>query len=190
MNTILLLTGVKVGCRCRWPQDGSHPDCWQPPLKGVVLDQTDPRAWQGSLAFPCRDGALPDAEKVKAHVQWCHGEGLLNDKVPVLYEGVDASGPFLQWDSLDQLLPHAEMVAEWEKAKAEKLNAIGKQRREQIKSLRAEIRKTRAEMKERGIKRNSCFNRDLPGDGIDTQVKMVCNGRAEHVQVSRISGAT
>jgi len=118
------LTGVEVGCRYRWPQDGCHPDCWHPPLKGVVLEQSDPRAWNGSLAFPCRDGALPDAEMVKIHVQHCHDEGLLNDKVPVLYESVDASGPFLQWDSFDQLLPYAEMLAEWETARAGKLNAI------------------------------------------------------------------
>jgi len=163
LNTILMLTGVEDGCRYRWPQDGSHPDCWQPPLKGVVLEQADPRAWMGTLAFPCQDGALPDAEKVKAHVLWCHGEGLLNDKVPVLYESVDASEPFLQWDDLNQLLPYAEMLAEWETAKAGKLNSIEQQRREQIKELRAEIRKTRAEMKERGIKRTSCFNR-VEGD--------------------------
>lgn len=163
MNTILTLTGVEVGCRYRWPQDGCHPDCWQQPLKGVVLDQANPRAWQGSLAFPCRDGALPDPDRVKAHVVWCHGEGLLNDKVPVLYESVDAAGPFVQWDDLDQLLPYAEMLAVWETARAEKLNAIEKQRREQIKKLRAEIRRTKAEMKERGIKRSSCFNR-LDGD--------------------------
>jgi hypothetical protein len=49
------------------------------------------------------------------------------------------------------------------KAKAEKLQAIEQQRREQIKELRAEIRKTRAEMKDRGIKRTSCFNR-VDGD--------------------------
>jgi len=152
-----MLTGTEVGCRYRWSNDGCHPDCWLPPLKGVVLDQTDPRAWKGTLAFPCRDGSLPDADKVKAHVDWCHAQGLLNDKAPVMYEGGD--GPFIQWDSLDQLLPYAEMLAEWEKAKAEKLRAIEQQQRNQIKVLRAEIRKTRAEMKERGIKRTSCFNR-------------------------------
>ena len=159
----MTLTGVEVGCRYRWPQNGCHPDCWQPPLKGVVLEQIDPRAWKGSLAFPCRDGALPDADMVKAHVVWCHGEGLLNDKVPVLYEGVDAEGPFVQWDDIDTLLPYAEMVAEWETARTGKLNAIVQQRREQIKELRAEIRRTKAEMKERGIKRTSCFNR-VDGD--------------------------
>jgi hypothetical protein len=155
--------GVEVGCRYRWPFDGCHLDCWQQPLKGVVLDQTDPHAWLGSLAFPCRDGALPDADKVKAHVERCHSEGLLKDKVPVLYQGVDASGPFIQWDSIDALLLYGDMLAEWEKVRAEKRNAIERQRREQIKELRAEIRKTRAEMKERGIKRTSCFNR-VDGD--------------------------
>ena len=55
------------------------------------------------------------------------------------------------------------MLAVWETARAEKLNAIEKQRREQIKKLRAEIRRTKAEMKERGIKRTSCFNR-VDGD--------------------------
>lgn len=163
MNATPMLAGLEVGCRYRWPNDGCHPDCWQPPLKGVVLEQADPQAWKGSLAFPCRDGALPDAYKVKAHVQWCHGEGLLKDKVPVLYQGVDASGPFIQWDDLDSLLPYEVMTAEWEKARAEKFAAIAQQRRQQIKELRAEIRKTRAEMKERGIKRTSCFNR-IAGD--------------------------
>lgn len=159
MNTTQTLAGLEVGCRYRWPYDGCHPDCWQPPLKGVVLDQTDPRAWKGTLAFPCRDGALPDADKVTAHVHRCHGEGLLNDKVPVLYQGVDAGEPFIQWDDLDKLLPYADMRAEWEQTRAEKRIAIVLQRREQIKELRAEIRKARAEMKERGIKRTSCFNR-------------------------------
>lgn len=161
--TIDKFTGMEVGSRYRWPFDGCHPDCWQPPLKGVVLEQTDPRAWEGTLAFPCRDGALPHADKVKAHVQRCHDEGLLRDKMPVLYQGVDASGPFIQWDSIDALLPYGDMLAEWEKARAEKRDAIERQRREQIKELRAEIRRTRAEMKERGIKRTSCFNR-VDGD--------------------------
>jgi hypothetical protein len=157
------LTGSEVGCRYRWPNDGCHPDCWLPPLKGVVLDQADPRAWKGTLVFPCRDGALPDADKVKAHIDWCHAQGLLNDKVPVMYDGVDATGPFVQWDDINALLPCAEMRAEWVKAKAEKLQAIEQQRRQQIKELRAEIRKTRAEMRDRGIKRTSCFNR-VDGD--------------------------
>jgi len=161
--TLDKFNGIEVGCRYRWPYDGCHPDCWQPPLKGVVLNQTDPRAWKGTLAFPCRDGALPDSEEVKAHVLRCHGEGLLNDKVPVLYQGVDATGPFVQWDDLDSLLPYADIMSEWEKVKAKKRTAIERQRREQIKEVRAAIRKTRAEMKERGIKRTSCFNR-VDGD--------------------------
>ena len=163
MNATLILTGLEVGCRYRWPHDGCHPDCWQPPLKGVVLEQADPRAWKGSLAFPCRDGTLPDADKVKIHVDWCHGQGLLTDKMPVLYQGVDATGPFIQWDDIKTLLPYAEMLAEWEQARTEKLAAIERQRREQIKELRAEIKRTRAEMRERGIKRTSCFNR-VDGD--------------------------
>jgi hypothetical protein len=158
-----MLAGIEVGCRYRWPNDACHPYCWLPPLKGVALAQTDTRAWTGTLAFPCRDGALPDADKVKIHVEWCHHEGLLNDKVPVLYQGVDATGPFIQWDDITALLPYVEMLAEWEKAKAEKLQAIEQQRREQIKEVRAEIKRTRAEMKERGIKRTSCFNR-VDGD--------------------------
>jgi hypothetical protein len=107
----------------------------------------------------------------KAHVERCHDEGLLNDKMPVLYQGVDATGPFIQWDDINALLPYAEMLAEWEKARAEKLQATEQQRREQIKELRAEIRKTRAEMRERGIKRTSCFNR-VDGDTYRYNVTM------------------
>ena len=170
MNTTMISSGMEVGCRYRWPYDGCHPDCWLPPLKGVVLDQADPRALKGTLAFPCRDGALPDADKVKAHVQRCHAEGLLDDKVPVLYQRVDASGPFIQWDDLDKLLPYADMLADWEKARAEKRIAIERQRQAQIKELRAEIRRTKAEMKERGIKRSSCFNR------LETRLKSLVGG--------------
>jgi hypothetical protein len=81
----------------------------------------------------------------------------------LLYQGVDASEPFIQWDDINALLPYAEMLREWEKARAENRNAIEQHRRQQIKELRAEIRKTRAEMRERGIKRTSCFNR-VDGD--------------------------
>lgn len=43
--------GTQVGAE-RWPYDHAHPDCWQRPLAGEVLEVTDPRAWANTIAFP------------------------------------------------------------------------------------------------------------------------------------------
>jgi hypothetical protein len=70
------LRGIAAGARvtCRYRE--GH--------QGVLLAAHDPRAWQGSLAFPGND--LPDVETVKAHVAKCTASGLLDDKQPVLWD--------------------------------------------------------------------------------------------------------
>jgi hypothetical protein len=70
--------GARVRCAYRMPDIGR-------PIEGTLLAHDDPRAWQGSLAFP--GGELPDADAVRAHVASCQARGLLlDDKRPVLWD--------------------------------------------------------------------------------------------------------
>ncbi len=51
--------------------------------QGTVLAADDSRAWAGSLKFP---ELTPDPEAVKEHVQKCKDRGLLDGKIPVLWD--------------------------------------------------------------------------------------------------------
>jgi len=105
--------GTLVGAR-RWPDSHAHPDCWGRPWPGVVVPLDDPRAWQGTLAFP-RD-ELPDAGAVSAHVAACLLRGWLRDRVAVLWDfGSHGSRCYFESD----LRPYAEDLAAWETARAE-----------------------------------------------------------------------
>lgn len=101
--------GTEVGCRYRWPYFANHSDCWQRPIKGIVLALDDPRAWDKSLAFPI--GATQ--EDVTAHVEKCINQGYLNGReVPVLY---NVNGEeIIRWDY--QLSPYDHELAVWERA--------------------------------------------------------------------------
>jgi hypothetical protein len=75
--------GIAVGDQVgsgRIPYGHAHPDCWQTPWTGTLLAIDDVEAWAGSLAFP---EAEPEQLEVSAHVRWCLGQGLLQNKVPV-----------------------------------------------------------------------------------------------------------
>ena len=110
----MLPVGTEAGAR-RWPYHGAHDDCWGKPWKGVVLASDDPRAWRGTIAFPGELGD-PPAEKVRAHVAWCHEQGLLSD-VPVAWEFGKvywerwADGP----DSYG-VRPYGEDLVNWQRA--------------------------------------------------------------------------
>lgn len=104
--------GTEVGCKYRWPYHSAHPDCWQPPHKGIVLALDDPRAWRNSLAFPRQ---TPTQEECTAHVQSCLDRGLLTKNVPVLWTWNDVHEQGVQWD--DQLRPYAVELAAWEEAR-------------------------------------------------------------------------
>lgn len=106
--------GDVVGAE-RWPNaPGAHPDAWGRPWNGVVLAQDDPRAWHDTIAFPDRDGSLPAAVAVKAHVARCHGQGLLLDEVPVLWEFGR-----IYWERSARLRPYDEDLAAWHAERAQ-----------------------------------------------------------------------
>lgn len=110
-NLVHPVMGTEVGCKYRWPYHSAHPDCWQPPHKGIVLALDDPRAWSNCLAFP---GRTPSQAECTAHVQKCLDSGLLQNDVPVLWTWFDEQE--VQWDS--KLRPYAEELAAWESARA------------------------------------------------------------------------
>jgi len=101
-------TGTRVGAG-RWPNSASHPDTWERPLGGTVLEMDDPRAWAGTIAFSTE---TPDPDAVACHVQWCKSQGLLDGKIPVLW---DFGKVF--WESTDSLVPYIEDCARWRVAR-------------------------------------------------------------------------
>jgi hypothetical protein len=76
------LVGDRVGAG-RIPYHGAHPTCGKRPWAGTVLAIDDPKAWAGSIAFPTR---RPRQADVTAHVRQCQEQGLLGDKIPVLWD--------------------------------------------------------------------------------------------------------
>ena len=104
----------------RWPYAGGHVDCWGRPHVGILLADTDPRAWEGTLAFPFR---RPSAEEARAWVDGVKARGWWSgNSVPVLWLWAD--GTFrVWWESVKDdrwgVKPYAEDLAAWEAARAE-----------------------------------------------------------------------
>jgi hypothetical protein len=76
------------------------------PWKGIILAPDDPKAWEGTLAFP---RGLPDRDAVRAHLAR-HPELTLR-AVPVVWEF-----GLIEWERLDALRPYADDVAAREEA--------------------------------------------------------------------------
>jgi hypothetical protein len=102
----MLNVGDRVGAR-RWPFAGAHPDCWGRPWAGTLLAQDDPRAWAHTLRFPGRE---PSAAEASAWVAELHQDGLLSDRVPVLWDFGR-----IYWESIQALRPYVADVSAWEK---------------------------------------------------------------------------
>lgn len=98
--------GTEVSTNQRWPGSGFHPDCWEPPHKGIVLAVNNPRAWTNTVAFP---GRSPDQEEVDKHLENLKQRNISLDRTPVLYSfGV-------QWETDPR--PYDEVFADWQKAR-------------------------------------------------------------------------
>jgi len=107
-----LVEGTLVGSR-RWPSAAAHPDCWEPPHKGVVLSQTDVRAWSRTIAFSAGE---PSLREVTLHVAQLHARNLLVDDVPVLWDFPD--GPQVYWSRPQNLKPAEDDYRDWVRARA------------------------------------------------------------------------
>lgn len=102
--------GDVVGAQ-RWPYSAAHPDCWQPPWKGVVLDIEDPRAWANTLAFPAD---APDPQAVRAHVAYCRANipNAFARTVPVIWD-FGQHGKKCHWEVVSGLRLYAEDYLDW-----------------------------------------------------------------------------
>jgi len=107
--------GTEVSTEYRWPYDHGHPDCWQPPWKGIVLAPNDLRAWTGTLAFPSR---TPTTEDVDRHLANLAERDIPLTGLPVLY---DFDGdPTVQWETADKVVPYQQCLLHWRVARASK----------------------------------------------------------------------
>ena len=107
----MLNVGDKVGDFGRIPPYG-------PPWGGVLLAVDDPRAWKGTIAFPCLNGEPLDIEMVRVHIAKCAERGDIITDVPVLWNFKSYSRVF--WEKVDSLHPYADVLAEWHKDVDEK----------------------------------------------------------------------
>jgi hypothetical protein len=103
--------GARVGAD-RWPNTGAHPDAWNPPWSGVLLALDDPRAWEGTIAFP---GPDPDPSAVREHVARCLAAGYLTNRAPVLWDFGDRQRVW--WETRSSLRTYAQDLEAWAKAR-------------------------------------------------------------------------
>jgi hypothetical protein len=117
--------GDKVGMR-RWPYSHGHPDTWEQPHKGIVLDIKDQRAWKtkSGKTFPYTDahGCNLSAGRMtatKEEINFAYQRLVLqgdldpNKEVPVLW-----SFGYVYWEKIEKLLPYKEDYEAWATALA------------------------------------------------------------------------
>jgi hypothetical protein len=104
----------QVGSKDRWPYTSAHPDCWVPPHRGTVLCLDDPAAWSNTVAFPYQS---PNQEKCTQHVEECISNGLLLDRVPVLWTWANGNHTWVAWELASELISYEENLKLWEQAR-------------------------------------------------------------------------
>jgi len=127
--------GDEVGMK-RWPYYSCHPDAWETPRKGILLDVKDPRAWATKRStgetFPWNDSGLsrlcagcPVAKQ--EDVDFAYPRLVLagnldpNTTVPVLWKFGCVEAVY--WEKLEKLVPYADDLAEWQEARRQACRA-------------------------------------------------------------------
>lgn len=122
-------TGSWVGAG-RWPNQQAHPDFWQKPLRGQVLDFCDARAWANSIYFP-EDN--PHAGAVMGLALQLREQGLLRDLTPVCWEFGEARRVY--WERTAALRSYEEELVLWRAARAQRADALRHPRRRRPRAL-------------------------------------------------------
>lgn len=123
-------TGTLVGAG-RWPNQSAHPNLWQKPVSGQVLDFCDVRAWANTIHFPVDN---PHAGDVMGVALKLRAEGALSGLVPVVWDfGTHRS---VLWERELALRPYEEDVVLWRAAKALRLDELRHPRRRKPRDLR------------------------------------------------------
>lgn len=116
-------TGTWVGAG-RWPNQKLHPDFWQKPLRGQVLDFCDVRAWANSVHFP---EDTPHSGAVMGHALALRAQGVLEGLTPVCWEFGEHQR--VLWERDIALHAYEEDVALWREARASRLDQLRHPRR-------------------------------------------------------------
>lgn len=123
-------TGTMVGAG-RWPNQSAHPDFWQKPLSGQVLEFCDVRAWANSVHFP---EDAPHAGDVMGVALKLRAQGALNGLAPVFWDF--GTHRRVLWERESALRPYEEDVVLWRAAKALRLDELRHPRRRKPRDLR------------------------------------------------------
>lgn len=110
---IAVEVGAEVGAR-RWPWVSRSPDQWLQPVRGTVISRRDDRIWVGSVL-----GQSPSQEEIDRYLA-ARGDRL-KGSIPVIWDfGPIGGGMAAMWESVADLRPYSEDLADWqlERAKA------------------------------------------------------------------------
>jgi len=123
-------TGTWVGSG-RWPNQHAHPNQWQKPLRGQVIDFCDVRAWANSIYFP-EDS--PHAGDVMGVALRLKAEGKLDGLTPVFWDFLTHRR--VTWERTDGLRAYEDDVMLWRAARALRLDEIEHPRRRKPRDIR------------------------------------------------------
>ncbi|GAB3554065.1 hypothetical protein GCM10027343_41690 [Noviherbaspirillum agri] len=123
-------TGTWVGAG-RWPNQNAHPNHWQKPIRGQVLDFCDVRAWANSIHFP-EDN--PHAGDVMGHALRLRAEGALEGLTPVCWDFITHRR--VTWEKTSALRTYEDDVLIWRAARALRLDEIEHPRRRKPRDIR------------------------------------------------------
>jgi hypothetical protein len=121
--------GTVVGAG-RWPNQTAHPDLWQKPIAGQVIDFCDVRAWANSIYFPTDN---PHPGEVMGLALKLQEQGVLDGLTPVYW---DFDGhQRVMWEKTSQLRSYTDDVSLWRAAKALRLDEIRHPRRRKRRDI-------------------------------------------------------
>ena len=122
-------TGSLMGAG-RWPNQDAHPDFWQKPLRGQVLDFCDARAWANSIHFPEDNPHVGDVMGVALQLR---EQGLLKGLTPVWWDF--GTHHRVLWEKEAVLRPYEEDLVLWRAARALRMDELRHPRRRKRREL-------------------------------------------------------
>lgn len=126
----MLKVGTWVGAG-RWPNETAHPDQWQKPLRGQIIDFCDVRAWANSLHFP---EDVPHAGDVMGFALRMKTEGKLDGLTPVFWDFITHRRVY--WEKTARLRTYEEDVLLWRAARAMRMDELEHPRRRKPRDIR------------------------------------------------------
>ncbi|MDB5771409.1 MAG: hypothetical protein JWM42_1783 [Burkholderia sp.] len=122
-------TGTLVGAG-RWPNQLEHPNHWDKPLAGHVIDFCDARAWANTIYFPSDN---PHPGEVMGMALKLKEQGLLEGLTPVYWDFVTHQR--VTWEKTSSLRLYEEDVSLWRACKELRLDELKHPRRRRRRDI-------------------------------------------------------